>query len=96
MNPRSTSETELKGASGGRQGAPKRKREPRLRERFREETRRALLAAAEQTLARDGLANARMETIAQAAGVAVGTVYNYFSDREQLISALLELRRSEL
>jgi AcrR family transcriptional regulator len=102
MNPRSTSETDLKGAGGERQRAPrgsgsaKRQREPRLRERFREETRRALLTAAEQTLARDGLAGARMEAIAQAAGVAVGTVYNYFADREQLISALLELRRSEL
>jgi AcrR family transcriptional regulator len=69
---------------------------PRLRERFREQTRRAILAAAEQTLVKDGVQGAKMEAIAKAAGIAVGTVYNYFSDREQLISALLELRRCEL
>ncbi len=105
MNPRSTSEAKLKRAAAERSRPPRgahaakksaKRGEPTLRERFREETRRALLAAAEQTLARDGLAGARMEAIAQAAGVAVGTVYNYFADREKLISALLVLRREEL
>jgi AcrR family transcriptional regulator len=67
-----------------------------LRERFREETRRAILGAAEIELAEKGVAGARMEDIAKAAGVAVGTVYNYFSDREQLVAALLDLRRAEL
>jgi AcrR family transcriptional regulator len=55
-----------------------------------------ILAAAEQTLVKDGVQGAKMEAIAKSAGVAVGTVYNYFADREELISALLHLRRSEL
>jgi AcrR family transcriptional regulator len=37
-----------------------------------------------------------MEVIAKAAGIAVGTLYNYFADRQELIEALLALRRGEL
>lgn len=37
-----------------------------------------------------------MEDIAEAAGIAVGTVYNYFADRQDLVTALLESRRDEL
>lgn len=68
----------------------------RLRERFRAETRDAILVAAERALAEHGARGAKMEVIAQAAGIAVGTLYNYFADRQELIDALLELRRSEL
>ncbi|HWO11765.1 MAG TPA: TetR/AcrR family transcriptional regulator [Polyangiaceae bacterium] len=68
----------------------------RLRERFRAETRDAILAAAEVALAEHGARGARMEAIAQQAGIAVGTLYNYFADRQQLIEALFELRRREL
>jgi AcrR family transcriptional regulator len=53
---------------------------PRLRERLREEAARAILAAAEEVFATDGL-QARMERIAEQAGVAVGTLYNHFEDR---------------
>jgi AcrR family transcriptional regulator len=68
----------------------------RLRERFRAETRDAILAAAERALAEHGARGAKMEVIARAAGIAVGTLYNYFADRQELIDALLDLRRSEL
>ncbi len=37
-----------------------------------------------------------MEDIAEAAGIAVGTVYNYFADRRELVTALLESMRDEL
>jgi AcrR family transcriptional regulator len=94
MNSHSSDDQRLR---SGRRGAPAaERRAPRLRERFREETRNVILAAAEQTLVKDGVQGAKMETIAKAAGVAVGTVYNYFADREQLISGLLDLRRAEL
>ncbi len=61
--------------------------QPRLRDRLREEAGRAILAAAEQVFAEDGL-GARMERIAAQAGVAVGTLYNHFQDRDALLAAL--------
>jgi AcrR family transcriptional regulator len=37
-----------------------------------------------------------MEDIAAAAGIAVGTLYNYFEDRRALIAAVLEVRTRAL
>ncbi len=68
----------------------------RLRERFREETARVVLAAAEQVFAEQGLDGAAMAPIAERAGVAVGTLYNHFKDRESLLQALLDQRRADL
>lgn len=67
----------------------------RLRERLREETSRAILSAAEDVFASDGL-SARMESIAAHAGVAVGTLYNHFEDRRALVAALVRSRREAL
>lgn len=67
-----------------------------LRERLREETARAILVAAEEVFADRGLHDARVEEIAARAGVAVGTVYNHFEDREALLAVLVESRRREL
>ena len=67
----------------------------RLRDRLREETSRAILAAAEDVFASDGL-SARMESIAAHAGVAVGTLYNHFEDRKALVAALVRSRREDL
>ncbi|MGZ6142317.1 MAG: TetR/AcrR family transcriptional regulator [Myxococcales bacterium] len=67
-----------------------------LRERLREETARAISAAAEEVFASKGLREARMEEIAARAGVSVGTVYNHFEDREALLGELIESRRIEL
>lgn len=72
------------------------RREHSLRDQFRAATRSAILAAAEQAFAADGLHAARMEDIAARAGVAVGTVYNYFADRRTLAEALVTSRREEL
>jgi AcrR family transcriptional regulator len=69
---------------------------PPLRARLREEVRTAILDAAESVLARDGLRAGRMEDIARQAGVAVGTVYNHFADRDALLRSLLDSRRGEL
>ena len=67
-----------------------------FRDRLRHETRAAILAAAEQVFVDDGLERARMESIAARARVAVGTVYNYFEDREALLVALVDARRAAL
>ena len=63
-----------------------------MRDRFRAATREAILDAAAGLLTREGASHTRMEDIAASAGVAVGTVYNYFEDRTALVTALLESR----
>lgn len=55
-------------------------------------TRRAILAAATATFAENGYANTTMAHVAAAAGVGLGTVYQYFRDRADLIRALVRGR----
>jgi len=66
---------------------------PALRERLREATAGAILDAAEAVFARDGVQRSRMGDVAREAGVAVGTIYNHFTDRNALVQALLDDRR---
>jgi len=66
----------------------------RLRDTIRETTRNAILTAAETVFAREIL-SVRMEDIAAEAGVAIGTLYNYFSDRKALLDTILETRKEE-
>jgi AcrR family transcriptional regulator len=68
----------------------------KLRDRFREETSRAVLRAAEEVFAEDGLHAASMSKIAERAGVAVGTLYNHFQDRQALLEALVDEQQREL
>jgi AcrR family transcriptional regulator len=68
----------------------------KLRERMKEAVRTEILQAAEAVLAEQGLRRARMEEIASRAGVSVGTLYNYFEDRQALLEALRENLRDEL
>lgn len=56
----------------------------------------AILEAAEEMFAEKGLHGAHMGDIASRAGVAVGTLYNHFDDREALLAGLLDARRVEL
>jgi len=67
-----------------------------LRERFKETTLQAVLTAAEEVFADAGLHAAHMGEIAGRAGVAVGTLYNHFADREALLAGLAEARFKEL
>ena len=67
-----------------------------LRSQLREAVRAAILDAAEELIATRGLSGAGLLMIARRAGVAVGTLYNYFADREALIRALFETRRAAL
>jgi AcrR family transcriptional regulator len=70
--------------------------QPALRQRIRETTVQAILTAAEEVFANKGLHAAHMGEIASLAGVAVGTLYNHFADRDALLAGLLEARRDEL
>lgn len=55
-----------------------------------EETRRRLLAAAVDEFSATGLAGARVDRIARAAGVNKERIYAYFGDKEGLFGAALE------
>jgi AcrR family transcriptional regulator len=67
-----------------------------LRSQLRESVSTAILEAAEDLIAAKGLQGAPLAQIAKRAGVAVGTLYNYFEDRDALIRALFEMRRATL
>jgi AcrR family transcriptional regulator len=67
-----------------------------MKDRQREAATQAILEAAEQVAAERGLENTSIALIARRAGVAVGTLYNYFPDREHLLASWLQHRRDEL
>lgn len=68
----------------------------RLRDRLKEATGREILTAAEEVFGESGLEQATMAQIAERAGVAVGTLYNRFADRDALVEVLLDDRRADL
>lgn len=74
--------------------SPSGKQVQKLRDRLREQTGQAILAAAEEVFAEEGL-SAHMGDIAARAGLAVGTLYNHFKDRDALLSGLLASRGEE-
>lgn len=51
--------------------------------------------AAIRVFAREGFHRARMETIAHEAGVAVGTIYNYFESKNDVLLAVFEAEFEE-
>ncbi len=67
-----------------------------LRSQLRETVRNTILDAAEERIAAQGLHGTSLVEIAKAAGVAVGTLYNYFDDRDAMVRALFETRRATL
>jgi AcrR family transcriptional regulator len=67
-----------------------------VRRTLRETVRASILDAAEELIGKHGLHAAGLAQIAKRAGVAVGTLYNYFSDRDALIRGLFETRRATL
>ncbi len=58
--------------------------------------RQAVLDAAERVFAAEGVHRARIQDIAKLARVSVGTVYNHFAQKEDIIGALLAERESEM
>lgn len=67
-----------------------------LKDKLKEVVATQILDAAEAELAEHGLAAASMTGIAQRAGVSVGTLYNYFKDKDVLIVSLFANRRADL
>ena len=63
-----------------------------LRDKLKESTREAILQAAVEIIISDP-GDLRMEDIANRAGVAIGTLYNYFENRQMLIDTIIEKRR---
>lgn len=47
--------------------------------------------AAVEVIARNGFYNTRADQIAEEAGVAVGTIYNYFSNKEEILEYIFEV-----
>jgi AcrR family transcriptional regulator len=72
--------------------------EPPLRRRdeARALFRNAILDAAEAVFAERGFHGARIQDIAERARIAVGTVYNHFEDKDDVLGALLDLRSEEM
>jgi TetR/AcrR family transcriptional regulator len=62
----------------------------RARPRNARESRRAILSAAEAIFARAGLAGARTDAIADAAGVNKALIYYYFKSKQRLYEAVVE------
>src|SRR3989442_14187529 len=64
---------------------------PRMGSRGRpEESRAAILQAAVREFSREGVAGARTDAIARAAGVNKALLYYYFKDKETLYAAVLD------
>jgi len=52
-------------------------------------------AAAVRVFAREGFYRARMETVAHEAGVAVGTIYNYFKSKQEILLSIFQAEFDE-
>ena len=65
---------------------------PRRRDEARALFRNAILEAAESVFAERGFHRARIQDIAQRARIAVGTLYNHFEQKDDVLRALLEER----
>lgn len=67
----------------------------RVRDEARALYRRAILDAAEEVFSERGVGNARVQDIAARARLAVGTIYNHFEQKEDILVALLEERTTQ-
>jgi len=79
-----------------RRRTPRPRRAAALRAQAREVYRDAILEAAERVFARSGFSGTRMAEVAAEAGLATGTLYNYFAGRDELLSSLVERRSEEM
>lgn len=61
----------------------------RAKQERAQETIAVILEAAAQVLERDGYARANTNRIAEIAGVSVGTIYQYFSNKDDIFDALI-------
>lgn len=75
--------------------APSRERRAPSQDRARD-TVNAVIEAAEQVLVESGYANASTNAIANRAGVSIGSVYQYFSNKEELFRAVVRKHREHV
>lgn len=68
----------------------------RIREQHRAAYREAILDAAERLFAARGISGVRMSDLAAEAGLATGTLYNYFQSKGEVFRSLILLRGSGL
>lgn len=61
-----------------------------IREEVRSETRQKLLGAAAEEFATQGFAGANVNRISKAAGYSIGTFYNYFPSKRDLMLAFID------
>jgi AcrR family transcriptional regulator len=77
--------------------APKK---PSVREAVRNETRatyrEAILVAAERVFGRLGFHDTKMADVAAEAGVAAGTIYNYFTNKDEIFASIVVRSREQL
>lgn len=67
-----------------------------LRERQKQQRGRRIVRAAEKLFAKKGYAEAAMEEVAGRAGLAVGTIYNYFPSKSALLLAIVRRETESL
>ncbi len=67
-----------------------------LRDRQKQERERRIVKAAERMFARKGYAEVAMEDVAARAGLAVGTIYNYFPSKSALLLAIVRRETESL
>ena len=71
-----------------------------LRQALRDQSRvayhGAILTAAETIILREGFKRTKMLDVAEATGVSVGTLYNYFESKEAVLQAIMEHHYSRL
>ena len=69
---------------------------PGRRERQKQDRERRILKAARGLFDRKGYARAAMEDVAERAGLAVGTLYNYFASKDDLLLAIAQRETERL
>ncbi|MET0923053.1 MAG: TetR/AcrR family transcriptional regulator [Xanthobacteraceae bacterium] len=82
--------------AGARKGRGHKRAKPDVRAQRRGERRDAILAAALEEFAARGFAAARLDDVARRAGVAKGTIYLYFRDKESLFQELVRTMLSPM
>jgi TetR/AcrR family fatty acid metabolism transcriptional regulator len=79
-----------------RRGEPRNGEEVSARRESREDKRRRIIDAAVEVFAAKGFFGARVAEIAEAAGVADGTIYLYFRSKDDLLISLFEEKMAEI
>lgn len=86
----------LSGLNKGAGGAAKSRGRASLKAQTRQLYRDRIIDAAEQVFVVRGLSGTRMSDVAAECGLATGTLYNYFANKDALLSSLLEARFDQL